>query len=340
MTYVQECLEKFQDLPSSLKERFGGAASFKLVKELEEKYGVSLSFLVVLLAIGELSGGDIYDYLRAKYKLTDARARALSEEIEGRLLNPIFQEMTDDTQSEPLNVENAKEQILQIFTENLVATLEGGDAASLQELNLLMFRIFQDDPMFEDRVVRLLYKNGEVLTAGKVRVEGNEVRPTIANWLKSFVAQRGSSLFSNLDLAEFISDNQDVKRLSPREQDRVRSLLKLYRNLVFFPESMEGVPMEEWEIFPIVRVKDDSLAIHDVLADENPIPPASRPAAEPAARPQTPEDVELAELMRTLSSYPPASLEHKAISQEISRRKSSRLKKTRSAGRRSDGARP
>lgn len=345
MTYVQECLEKFQELPSAVKEKIGGGVAFNLIKELEKKYDVSLSFLVVLLAIGELDSEDIFDYITSKYKLKPAAAKTLSQEIETKILDPVFEELVETEETTPIRPAQEKELILRIFSEGLRETLQNDELAYLQKLNILIFKTFQADNLFEDKIINIFYNNPEILTSGRITLNGNEVQPAISNWLKDFISENGNELFSNIILVKYLSDNQNVKKLKEAERVLIKKLLKLYRNLVFFPESLENVPLEEWEIFPIdwpaipskIKKIDDVLAADsggdlNLAKESKTIPVVPRVTLPVSSR----LDDELADLMENLKNYSASSLEYKALSQEISRLKTAAFKRAQSTGRQSD----
>ncbi len=322
MTYTQECLEKFQELPNLAKEKIGGAETFNVITELEKKYKVSLSFLIVLLAIGELGDEDIYDYVTARYQLEPAFAKTLSQEIKSKILDPFLvnlREIWGLTPENPIpdlrNSEDNEKMILEIFSNQLVKTLKINKFDDLHKLNILIFKILHDNDNFENKIIEILYNSPDKLTSHRLVSIDRKVEPTVANWLKDFIKQNGSKLFDELSLEQYLVNSENARELEPEEKNLVRKLLKLYRNLVFFPESMEGIPLEQWEIFSVdYQPENQSSGIRDVLAT-----PAETAPGEALTK-------QLIELEETLKNYSPSSLEYKALSQEISRLKRGSLK--------------
>jgi hypothetical protein len=90
-----------------------------------------------------------------------------------------------------------------------------------------------------------LYKNQEVLTHKPFIVGTENETATVANWL--------NDIFSNIVLAKYLTSSENAKILDPAERNSLKKLLKLYRNLVFFPDSMKDIPIDDWEIFPVNR---------------------------------------------------------------------------------------
>ena len=81
-TYLSECLEKFHDLPDQIQDLIGGFDACLLVKKLEDAYNVSLSFSVILVAIGELTIDDLPDYLNLKFKLDKQKGLEIADKLE------------------------------------------------------------------------------------------------------------------------------------------------------------------------------------------------------------------------------------------------------------------
>lgn len=347
MAYIKECLEKFQELPEGLKNKLGGPEAFALIKELEEKYNVSLSFLVVLWAIGELQDEDIADYLQAKYKLDASKASELSAELDKKIFSVVIDNLIDLDEEPAIGFD--KEMILNIFTEQLVETLESSDNEKLQQLNVALFALFQADELFEDKVISLLYNNQERISTERIKIDDQELSPTVANWLKDFISKNSSEMFNNVVLVKYLADGHNVSQLKEADRNLVKKLLKLYRNLVFFPDSMGNTPLEEWEIFPIDRNASVSAVqsrakkkavINDIFQEEEgvvkpeepllvsdqskptktePLPASEAPTKQSELA--VPAKSEQEELEALLKNYQPRSFEYKTILQEINRLK-------------------
>jgi len=325
MTYVQECLEKFQELPANAKEKIGGAEAFNFIKKLENEYNISLSFLVILLAISELSSNDIYDYLITKYQLKPITAKVLSQEIDTKILDPFFEELLNENEIISIKPAQEKEILLKIFSDRLVETLKINKSDDLNKLNIFIFKALQSDDLIEDKIISIFYNNQEKLTANHLLFEDHEVSPTISNWLKDFIKKNGSELFNEISLEQYLINSINAKKLNVEEKELVRKLLKLYRNLVFFPESMDGVPLEKWEIFPVEHEEDVQHfgKVKDVLDDDFNNKSQDLKTKDISTRPASDSSLnsQIFELEKNLGKYSPASLEYKVIIQEITRLK-------------------
>jgi hypothetical protein len=288
MNYVAQCLEKFRQLPENIKDILGGFDALLVIKKLEDAYNVSLSFLVVLVAIGEVGLEDIPGYLKKRYGFSEEDAFDLQNELTRKIFSFVLVAPSVSVISE-----STAEAIL---NEGINGLLAGSKKA--QEFNEGLFSLFSKNGSLPDKLSKNFINNQERLTSGSILSEGKEVAPTVANWLKDFISVSGSEMFDDLVLIQYLSNSINVKRLGEKDKDLVRRLLRLYRNLVFFPSSMDNLPLEDWEIVPTDKKEFDK------------------------------SSSTLTELEKMLPQYPAASLEHKAVSQEISRFKKAELKKT------------
>jgi len=354
MNYFTECLAKFRELTDLAREAFGGLETYAVVQEIEDKYKIKLSFLVILIAIGELEEEDIEEYLILKFKLTPANAQIVKEELVAKVLDPAFEKLINIKPEKSIRV--GKEEIINLFTKRVRETLKASPD-TIRGLNIVIFKLLNSYEDLEEKIINLLYNNDETLTIARLVLAEREVAPTIANWLKDFIKLNGSELFDDLVLAQYLSTSINTKNLSFEEKELVSKLLKLYRNLAFFPESMENLEFKDWQIIPVDREEEQEFT--DVLSEEKPVvrnkPVASRPvvktaprvAAKPIAskisaplkiqkvekqeitseiKPEIKTEIKTEnnsfdELKQTLAQYASDSLEYKAVLQEIGRLK-------------------
>jgi hypothetical protein len=189
--------------------------------------------------------------------------------------------------------------------------------------------------------------NQEIITSKPFILDDKNQKGTIGNWLKDFIKQNGSQLFNTIILSSYLTASLNFKILDPEEKQLINRLLKLYRNLAFFPESMAGIPTEKWEIFPIEKKIEEApipkstipsasalirpavstytpvRPVVSVSAPVSPIAPAANFApARVAPLSSTPNSaiaVGTKELESLLKQYPANSLQSKAIAAELKR---------------------
>lgn len=312
MNYIAQCLEKFRALPEPIKNRLGGFEVLENIKILEKKYGVQLSFLVVLVAIGEINLDGISEYAEKKFGFSEEDAFDLKSDMIREVFSLLLFNVEQAVMSEATLKEEFSKGVVKLLTDNTAA----------ENTNFNIFSLFSKDGALQESLSNILLENQENITAGRIIFDDHEVAPTISNWLKDFIKINGSDMFDELALAQYLSSSANAKKLTSGEKDLLRKLLSLYRNLVFFPDSMGNDPVEDWQIIPVDKVEENKKAskpgvFQDVLDD-------SRPAVskEPSSAPsQAASPSPLNELQGALAQYAPGSLEYKAIKQEIERLK-------------------
>lgn len=336
-SYFAECLDKFHELPNQLQELIGGFEACLKIKKIEDAYNVSLGFAAILVAVGELTIDDLPEYLRLKFGFDEAKSEEIAGHLEEEIFIPALQFIGENISQEDgtaveqnpfgpissMSEADKKELILKTFESEIIPALSA-EPAKLQDFNVAIFQAFNIDDVLEDKVESLLYNNQEKISEHRLIMDGHPASPSIANWLKDFIKKYGSDMFNEVSLAEYLSSAPNIKVITPAEKELVRQVLKLYRNLVFFPDSMNGIPVEHWEIFPVDRTKLN--IIRDVLSDNHPLTATTPESPVPAVIPEVNPEPELTErqkiifdLQKNLTKYSTSSLEYKAIRQEINR---------------------
>ena len=230
--------------------------------------------------------------------------------------------------------EEEKSTVLELFSQDLVDILKVEAPGAARNLSGAIISLLSNDDKFKLDIDNALLENKLLLTRDKLIIDGKELAPTIANWLKDFIKKNGSETFNEVVLAQYLGASPNASRLSPPEKELLGRLLKLYRNLIFFPESLQDKPLDKWEIIPTeYRPEPKPLtktapAVAPVLKKSIPTPP-QKPLvkAEPQSEIQAPAitpnilDKDSNELEGLLGNYAPGSLEHKAIKEELTRLK-------------------
>jgi hypothetical protein len=270
--------------------------------------------LVVLIAIGEVSLDSTPEYVEKKYGFSEEDAFDLRSD----LTREIFSLLIISEEDETISSQEVKDK----FTKEIVSLLKDNTAAA--EFNHNIFSLLSKDGALQEELSKILLNNQERLIGDHLMLEDREVSPTISNWLKDFIKANGSEMFNELTLAQYLSTSANAKNLNPANKDLLRKLLKLYRNLVFFPESMDNLAIDDWQIIPFDQEKVHVFV--DALGDKKPVAPARAERKEVSKiikeniSPNK-ESNPLAELQQTLAQYTPGSLEYKAVAQEIERLK-------------------
>ena len=299
MQYNEEVLEKFSSLPQSIREAFGGTEIFKKIRNLEYQFKVELSFLVMLVVVGELNIEDIEEYLEKKFGISKAKAKEINKSLQEDIFEPAAKALgirIDEEQMQLPDEKDEREFYIRMFREDLLSLLK--DDPSMQDaFNTRLFYLFNEDlNNFQRELVIALSANNEKLTSKQIVLDGKTVSPSVKNWLDDFVNKYGAEMFDNVTLSSYITDSENTRSLSDAERMQLTQVLLLYRNVAFFPESMPNDTGEGWEVIPIRR-KESLSRVQQQISEDN-----------------SPE-----ELRKLAQEYPENSLERRAIEEEISK---------------------
>lgn len=346
MNYIEECLEKFNNLPQELQDYLNSEKVIKTLEEIEEKYGIDLTLALILIFINELNLEDLPIYIEKKYNVNND----IINEVLFKMENGIFREIANSFNEDydelivekdyllDLSIEEKRDIISKIFSEKIL------DQFSLPEdhllrLNAVIFELIGKDEQYLNKIIKYFLDSQEKISSKRIILKGKSEEPTISNWIKDFVFENSSDIFSPIILAKYLTSGKNVVSLNQDEKQILRQILKIYRNLIFFPESMGVLPYKDWEIFPINK---DLLSIFN---NKNTKKPNSKiiSQSDKASEPQkitTKDDLnntkndleqkiseeinlknkELQELKDMIEKYPEKSLEKKAIKSEIKKR--------------------
>lgn len=200
---------------------------------------------------------------------------------------------------------------------------------------------------FKEKLRQVILNSKTILGHDKILVSGIEQEPTVAAWIKDYYIKVGLEPVDALKLSEYIVNNTNTKSLSPEYREKLKVLLNIFENIKVsssespvFEESFVAIlPNNELALISGGQPTRISQEVHrlaqSVLDMEN-TPRAINDKDDDLFLPDKPAATEkvsesalsLAELEQALTMYPQGSLEHKAISQEISRLKRSEFKQS------------
>ena len=223
------------------------------------------------------------------------------------------------------NKDEEKRSALNNFTNKLSLFL---DASSdeimdiLDDYNGVLILLIDEDQKFRKDLENALFLNQEKLTQKSFSLDGKPTEPTISNWLKDFIKISGGGFFDNLAMTKYVTLSANVKVLDTNEKILITKLLKLYRNLKFFPESQKSVPIEKWEMFPLNREyftkggyhpnTETNIEREGDMRSENLSVTEARNLSEVSDKEKM-----LETLHRMRESFPEGSLERRAVEEEM-----------------------
>jgi len=229
-----------------------------------------------------------------------------------------------DKNEENLNVKDIteKQDAEKIFREKIATILTVPDHEDiidiLRDYDLVLLSLLSQDKelKFAKKLGTALLENQEKLTFKEFYLDNKPTRPTISNWLKDFISQYGATLPDNLQVSHYLTSSSNVKNLSASEKETVGKLLYLYRNIVFFPQSMPQ-NLQAWQIIPLPKITQSKIDSYKVKVKDEQSNVDDHSFASPIEQ-KTNKDL-LAQLQQMSTQYSPDSLEHKAIEEEIAK---------------------
>ena len=252
MIFLEEALEKFEQLDPEVIFTVNSERFTKPLSALSEKYGVSFDAAMIFIIVGELEVADLPAYLIREFDLPEDKAQAAAADLTGQVIEPMAERLlflSADPDKPGITDNQEKEILRKIFSEALLSELD--EVFMIKNaLNYRLFNIFEKDFNFKRELERLLYENPERLTSSSIMVESKTVPPTIANWLADFISRKGTGDFNTVALSDYLTNSENGKNLSVVERQRVSDLLTVYRNLKFFPTNQTGKPIDQWQIIP------------------------------------------------------------------------------------------
>lgn len=244
----------------------------------------------------KLNGGRASDYQK---NINDCKNFLESQSME------MFNELAEDFEN-TFDIKEEENIVIKFLGENILNILSDSDNTGCRQMNgsLVYLLINKKDSL--NKFVNAFLGNNEKLSEKRIILNGKEEVATVSNIIKHFIFRNGSGLFSSIVLAKYLSSSEISNILDEKGKKVLRKILKIYRNLVFFPDSMANISIDEWEIFPLEDISSN--------ADKKDIVPTEK---RPVYQPINTHEEEIKVLKELLQKYPNKSLEKKAIESEI-----------------------
>ncbi|MBU1131677.1 hypothetical protein KKC32_00260, partial [Patescibacteria group bacterium] len=113
---------------------------------------------------------------------------------------------------------------------------------------------------FQKELLESMYRNNELLTKEKIVIKDEKLDPTIGNWLKDYINFVGvEEAVSTIKKAHYVTNSENVRRLSPDESKSLDLLLDLYVSLKNFYFNIKKYNFEDVHIFPLSDKEKESM---------------------------------------------------------------------------------
>lgn len=261
---IEEAVEKFNQLPLELQLELGSDEFLRPLKSLEAAYNISLSAIAIYITVGDIQFKDLSQVLEHEFSLSSSVASSLAKGIKEKAFDPILERLNflDNDPDKAMTLEQQKSFAEKILSTGLISEIHH-DPFIVDAINQRLFFILARDENFHIQLERALYENQEVVTSNIVSINGENVKGTVANWLKDYISQYGSQTYDSMSQSTFLINSENAKNISLGERELLAKVLKTYINIKFFPDSMPSDDGEGWEIIPV-----DEEVKEEVMSDE------------------------------------------------------------------------
>lgn len=173
-----------------------------------------------------------------------------------------------------VDIKKEEDYVTDILKNDLLSIFKTSSLSANTALNRGFIYLLFNAEGFKESALRIIMSNQSLIGKNNILMDGREVAPSVANWLKNFIKEKGSDMFDDIVLAQYLDNNNGAKQLSQEEKEILSSLLRFYKNINFFPESMQNIAPDKWQIFPF-EVPIDSIfqpekkVINDVLEEDS-----------------------------------------------------------------------
>jgi len=143
-----------------------------------------------------------------------------------------------------------KTECLVLFKEYLVYILEYDGLSLVDDLNLGIIDLLSNDPDFKNELEKAILNNQEKIGERSLNLDNKQVEPAIANWIKDFIKSGLIDKGLNFDKGAYFTKSNNFLILKEQDKQLITRLFDLYWQLKFFPDSLAGLPLEDWYIVP------------------------------------------------------------------------------------------
>jgi hypothetical protein len=113
----------------------------------------------------------------------------------------------------------------------LTLDIETFDAIGKMRARLKDIIQLEDRNIFKASVNSALLKNNHTITKAPIQIAGSKQRPTLSNWLKDYISKSSDNNNDySLKINQYLSNNENVKKLSTKEVKKLHALLIFFEN--------------------------------------------------------------------------------------------------------------
>ncbi len=123
-----------------------------------------------------------------------------------------------------------KKDILFLIENYIQLVLEIEDLNIINKMRFKLVDIidFGERDELKEEVNNALFKNKHKITKNKIKTGGTLKEPTIANWLKDYFSKRSDDKDYKLQINEYLTSDENIKKLSRKEIESLKKLIEFF----------------------------------------------------------------------------------------------------------------
>lgn len=234
----------------ALDSYFASVYDFETAAErIAESAGLSVKIAEQLLLSGAVLYFDRMDAVKQNeildiMNMLEINAADLMQELleaEAKIITP--QELLTETGDD-------KTALLEIFRNHFKEVLFSYGEARQMADEALIENLFLEGQAFQEELISALNENRQAIGDNTIIIGGQNVSPTIGNWIKDFENNALADSATGSKKIEYINNSRNFKFLSAEERPVIVKLMDIYRRLKNYQQDFAKIDVGDWHIIP------------------------------------------------------------------------------------------
>ena len=323
---IEKEIEKFNNFPVEFRAEIDNDFVYQKIQVLEKKFDINLSVFVIILSVFDGKDEELINFLQVEYDLKEKKAEKILKIVREDILDPITIRLKFILWGSEFKIKERQKFIEEIFKENILEELNKPDFIK-ERINKQIFSVLSEDLKFKDNLAHIIHKSKEEIL--RYKVDSAYKILNVTEFLDTFIKEQGSGMINDIDIINFVLKSEFVKGITEKDKNNLLDILKIYRNIKFFPMSMPSDDGRGWEIMPLSYFAEDITEVHTVLGPpktkgeenvEDLEEESAKYKKDSLQKMVLDEEIErehkLEELRFAMKNFAPGSLERKALEEE------------------------
>jgi len=233
--------QKFSQLPEPIQDLILSPELTQFNQKIKEKFSLSekqfdtLSHLIMEVFFKEIKVKDFFSLLKKRLKISEEEAKELTQEIFKNYFLPAKDYLKTNLSSFIKESGEKAEKIKESLT---LSEEDKGKSKEVKKSSPLLFSLDKGVKMDIRSALKQFREELEEIYLTKDFIFSKDLNhkviPTVVNWLKDYLAEKGAKRHSIVERADYLFASKNPQKLSSEEKKKVSLVLKSYD---------EGIPL-------------------------------------------------------------------------------------------------